>query len=166
MKKDAKQKLFAKAFAEASGKDAMKAGSAFFDAANDQGVFQEQKDEIAKRIQNLGAKFGLKNLKQPSSSVLDEVSIGDVNKDKNKNVNPLDIDLTLDNVGLTKNFNITDDFTLGANINQPFEGETEFGITGSGEIFPNVNLNVDLNNKNQLIESRFNKRSQIITAIL
>ena len=158
MKKDAKQKLFAKAFAEASGKDAMKAGSAFFDAANDQGVFQEQKDEIAKRIQNLGAKFGLKNLKQPSSSVLDEVSIGDVNKDKNKNVNPLDIDLTLDNVGLTKNFNITDDFTLGANINQPFEGETEFGITGSGEIIPNVNLKLNLTNKNQSGLLNFDKR--------
>ena len=158
MKKDAKQKLFAKAFAEASGKDAMKAGSAFFDAANDQGVFQEQKDEIAKRIQNLGAKFGLKNLKQPSSSVLDEVSIGDVNKDKNKNVNPLDIDLTLDNVGLTKNFNITDDFTLGANINQPFEGETEFGITGEGEIIPNVNLKLNLTNKNQSGLLNFDKR--------
>ena len=158
MKKDAKQKLFAKAFAEASGKDAMKAGSAFFDAANDQGVFQEQKDEIAKRMQNLGAKFGLKNLKQPSSSVLDEVSIGDVNKDKNKNVNPLDIDLTLDNVGLTKNFNITDDFTLGANINQPFEGETEFGITGEGEIIPNVNLKLNLTNKNQSGLLNFDKR--------
>ena len=158
MKKDAKQKLFAKAFAEASGKDAMKAGSAFFDAANDQGVFQEQKDEIAKRIQNLGAKFGLKNLKQPSSSVLDEVSIGDVNKDKNKNVNPLDIDLTLDNVGLTKNFNITDDFTLGANVNQPFEGETEFGITGEGEIIPNVNLKLNLTNKNQSGLLNFDKR--------
>ena len=158
MKKDAKQKLFAKAFAEASGKDAMKAGSAFFDAANDQGVFQEQKDEIAKRIQNLGAKFGLKNLKQPSSSVLEEVSIGDVNKDKNKNVNPLDIDLTLDNVGLTKNFNITDDFTLGANINQPFEGETEFGITGEGEIIPNVNLKLNLTNKNQSGLLNFDKR--------
>ena len=158
MKKDAKQKLFAKAFAEASGKDAMKAGSAFFDAANDQGVFQEQKDEIAKRIQNLGAKFGLKNLKQPSSSVLDEVSIGDVNKDKNKNVNPLDIDLSLDNVGLTKNFNITDDFTLGANINQPFEGETEFGITGEGEIIPNVNLKLNLTNKNQSGLLNFDKR--------
>ena len=158
MKKDAKQKLFAKAFAEASGKDAMKAGSAFFDAANDQGVFQEQKDEIAKRIQNLGAKFGLKNLKQPSSSVLDEVSIGNVNKDKNKNVNPLDIDLTLDNVGLTKNFNITDDFTLGANINQPFEGETEFGITGEGEIIPNVNLKLNLTNKNQSGMLNFDKR--------
>ena len=158
MKKDAKQKLFAKAFAEASGKDAMKAGSAYFDAANDQGVFQEQKDEIAKRIQNLGAKFGLKNLKQPSSSVLDEVIIGDVNKDKNKNVNPLDIDLTLDNVGLTKNFNITDDFTLGANINQPFEGETEFGITGEGEIIPNVNLKLNLTNKNQSGLLNFDKR--------
>ena len=158
MKKDAKQKLFAKAFAEASGKDAMKAGSAFFDAANDQGVFQEQKDEIAKRMQNLGAKFGLKNLKQPSSSVLDEVSIGDVNKDKNKNVNPLDIDLTLDNVVLTKNFNITDDFTLGANINQPFEGETEFGITGEGEIIPNVNLKLNLTNKNQSGLLNFDKR--------
>ena len=158
MKKDAKQKLFAKAFAEASGKDAMKAGSAFFDAANDQGVFQEQKDEIAKRIQILGAKFGLKNLKQPSSSVLDEVSIGDVNKDKNKNVNPLDIDLTLDNVGLTKNFNITDDFTLGANINQPFEGETEFGITGEGEIIPNVRLNLNLTNKDQSGMLNFDKR--------
>ena len=158
MKKDAKQKLFAKAFAEASGKDAMKAGSAFFDAANDQGVFEEQKDEIAKRIQNLGAKFGLKNLKQPSSSVLDKVSIGDVNNDKNKNVNPLDIDLTLDNVGLTKNFNITDDFTLGANINQPFEGETEFGITGEGEIIPNVNLKLNLTNKNQSGLLNFDKR--------
>ena len=158
MEKSAREKLFAKAFAEASGKDAMKAGSAFFDAANDQGVFQEQKDEIAKRIQNLGAKFGLKNLKQPSSSVLDEVSIGDVNKDKNKNVNPLDIDLTLDNVGLTKNFNITDDFTLGANINQTFNGDTEFGITGSGEIAPNVNLNLNLTNKNQNAMMNFNKR--------
>ena len=164
MKKDAKQKLFAKAFAEASGKDAMKAGSAFFDAANDQGVFQEQKDEIAKRIQNLGAKFGLKNLKQQDenpagSSVLDEVSIGNVNKDKkNQNVNPLDIDLTLDNVGLTKNFNITDDFTLGANINQPFEGETEFGITGEGEIIPNVNLKLNLTNKNQSGLLNFDKR--------
>ena len=158
MSRDTKRKLFAKAFAEASGKDAMKAGSAFFDAANDQGVFQEQKDEIAKRIQNLGAKFGLKNLKQPSRSVLDEVSIGDVNKDKNKNVNPLDIDLTLDNVGLTKNFNITDDFTLGANINQPFEGETEFGITGEGEIIPNVNLKLNLTNKNQSGLLNFDKR--------
>ena len=158
MSRDTKRKLFAKAFEEASGKDAMKAGSAFFDAANDQGVFQEQKDEIATRIQNLGAKFGLKNLKQPSSSVLDEVSIGDVNKDKNKNVNPLDIDLTLDNVGLTKNFNITDDFTLGANINQPFEGETEFGITGEGEIIPNVNLKLNLTNKNQSGLLNFDKR--------
>ena len=159
MKKDAKQKLFAKAFAEASGKDAMKAGSAFFDAANDQGVFQEQKDEIAKRIQNLGAKFGLKNLKQPSSSVLDEVSIGDVNKDKdkNKNVNPLDSDVSLDKVGIKKNFNIGD-FTLGANVNQPFEGDTEFGITGSGEILPNVNLNLNLTNKNQNAMMNFNKR--------
>ena len=158
MKKDAKQKLFAKAFAEASGKDAMKAGSAFFDAANDQGVFQEQKDEIAKRIQNLGAKFGLKNLKQPSSSVLDEVSIGDVNKDKNKNVNPLDIDLTLDNVGLTKNFNVNDQFTLGANVNQPFEGDTEFGVSGSGQIFPGVRLNLNLTNKDQSGMLNFDKR--------
>ena len=89
---------------------------------------------------------------------MDEVSIGDENKDNNKNVNPLDIDLSLDNVGLTKNFNITDDFTLGANINQPFEGDTEFGITGSGQIAPNVNLNLNLTNKNQNAMMNFNKR--------
>ena len=163
MEKNPRQKLFARAFEEASGKGALTAGSALFNAANEQGVFDEEKDEVAKRLKNLGAKFGLKNLKQnnekPSgSSVLDEVSIGDENKDNNKNVNPLDIDLSLDNVGLTKNFNITDDFTLGANINQPFEGDTEFGITGSGQIAPNVNLNLNLTNKNQNAMMNFNKR--------
>ena len=163
MEKDARQKLFAKAFEEASGRNALQAGGALFNAVDDQGVFDNEKDEIAKRLKDLGSKFGLKNLKQqddkpPSSSVLDEVSIGDVNKDKNKNVNPLDIDLTLDNVGLTKNFNITDDFTLGANINQPFEGETEFGITGEGEIIPNVNLKLNLTNKNQSGLLNFDKR--------
>ena len=163
MKKNPRQKLFARAFEEASGKDAMTAGSALFNAANEQGVFDEQKDEVAKRLRNLGAKFGLKNLKQNNenssgSSVLDEVSIGDENKDKNKNVNPYDIDLTLDNVGLTKNFNITDDFTLGANINQPFDGDTEFGITGSGKILPGVNLNLNLTNKNQNAMMNFNKQ--------
>ena len=163
MEKDARQKLFAKAFEEASGRNALQAGGTLFNAVDDQGVFDNEKDEIAKRLKDLGSKFGLKNLKQqddkpPSSSVLDEVSIGDVNKDKNKNVNPLDIDLTLDNVGLTKNFNITDDFTLGANINQPFEGETEFGITGEGEIIPNVNLKLNLTNKNQSGLLNFDKR--------
>tara|TARA_B100001778_G_C18140813_1_gene429310 strand:+ start:25 stop:519 length:495 start_codon:yes stop_codon:yes gene_type:complete len=163
MEKDARQKLFAKAFQEASGRNALKAGGTLFNAVNDQGVFDNEKDEIAKRLKNLGDKFGLKNLKQnnekPSgSSVLEEVSIGNVNKDKNNNVNPLDIDLTLDNVGLTKNFNITDDFTLGANINQPFNGDTEFGITGSGEVIPNVNLNVNLTNKNQSGMLNFDKR--------
>tara|TARA_R100001079_G_C4359695_1_gene114505 strand:+ start:89 stop:583 length:495 start_codon:yes stop_codon:yes gene_type:complete len=163
MEKNVRQKLFARAFEEASGKGALTAGSALFNAANEQGVFDEEKDEVAKRLKNLGTKFGLKNLKQnnekPSgSSVLDEVSIGDENKDNNKNVNPLDIDLSLDNVGLTKNFNITDDFTLGANINQPFEGDTEFGITGSGQIAPNVNLNLNLTNKNQNAMMNFNKR--------
>ena len=163
MEKDARQKLFAKAFEEASGRNALQAGGTLFNAVDDQGVFDNEKDEIAKRLKDLGSKFGLKNLKQqddkpPSSSVLDEVSIGNVNKDKNKNVNPLDIDLTLDNVGLTKNFNITDDFTLGANVNQPFEGETEFGITGSGEIIPNVRLNLNLTNKNQNMGMNFNKR--------
>jgi len=163
MEKNPRQKLFAKAFEQASGQDAVTAGSALFNAANEQGVFDEEKDEVAKRLKNLGTKFGLKNLKQnnekPSgSSVLDEVSIGDENKDNNKNVNPLDIDLSLDNVGLTKNFNITDDFTLGANINQPFEGDTEFGITGSGQIAPNVNLNLNLTNKNQNAMMNFNKR--------
>ena len=163
MEKNPRQKLFAKSFEQASGQDAVTAGSALFNAANEQGVFDEEKDEVAKRLKNLGTKFGLKNLKQnnekPSgSSVLDEVSIGDENKDNNKNVNPLDIDLSLDNVGLTKNFNITDDFTLGANINQPFEGDTEFGITGSGQIAPNVNLNLNLTNKNQNAMMNFNKR--------
>ena len=163
MEKDARQKLFAKAFEEASGRNALQAGGALFNAVDDQGVFDNEKDEIAKRLKDLGSKFGLKNLKQqddkpPSSSVLDEVSIGNVNKDKNKNVNPLDIDLTLDNVGLTKNFNVNDQFTLGANVNQPFEGDTEFGVSGSGQIFPGVNLNLNLTNKNQNMGMNFNKR--------
>ena len=161
MEKDARQKLFAKAFQEASGRNAMQAGGALFNAVNDQGVFDNEKDEIAKRLRNLGTKFGLKNLKQseepPTNNVLEEVSIGNVEEDSNKNVNPLDIDLTLDNVGLTKNFNVNDKFTLGAKVNQPFNGDTEFGITGSGEIFPNVNLNVDLNNKNQNAMMNFNR---------
>ena len=160
MEKDPKQKLFAKAFEEASGQSALKAGSAFFNAANDQGVFEEEKDEIAKRMKNLGAKFGLKNLKQNNekpvgSSVLEEVSVGDVDGDKNKN--PLDIDLTLDQVGLKKNFDIGN-FQVGANVNQPFEGDTEFGVSGSGEIIPGVNLNVNLTNKNQNMGMNFNKR--------
>jgi len=162
MEKNARQKLFAKAFEEASGRGALKAGTTLFNAANEQGVFDEEKDEVAKRLQNLGAKFGLKNLKQNNenssgSSVLDEVSVGDVNGDKNKNKNPLDIDLTLDQVGLKKNFNVGD-FTLGANINQPFEGDTEFGVSGSGEIIPGVNLNLNLTNKNQNAMMNFNKR--------
>ena len=162
MGKSAREKLFSKAFEAASGKDAVSAGSALFNAANDQGVFDEQKDEIAKRMQKLGAKFGLKNLKQNNenssgSSVLDEVSVGDVNGDKNKNKNPLDIDLTLDQVGLKKNFNVGD-FTLGANVNQPFEGDTEFGVSGSGTLFPGVNLNVNLTNKDQNMGMNFNKR--------
>ena len=163
MEKNPRQKLFAKAFEQASGQDALTAGSALFNAANEQGVFDEEKDEVAKRLKNLGAKFGLKNLKQNNekpagSSVLDEVSIGNGIKDKKENVNPLDIDLTLDNVGLTKNFKITDDFTLGANVNQPFEGDTEFGVSGSGEIIPGVNLNLNLTNKNQNMGMNFNKR--------
>ena len=163
MEKSPREKLFARAFKEASGQGALKAGSALFNAANEQGVFDEEKDEVAKRLKNLGARFGLKNLKQNNekpagSSVLDEVSIGDENKDKNKNVNPLDIDLSLDNVGLTKNFNVNDQFTLGANVNQPFEGDTEFGVSGSGQIFPGVNLNLNLTNKNQNMGMNFNKR--------
>jgi len=163
MEKNARQKLFARAFEEASGKGALTAGSALFNAANEQGVFDEEKDEVAKRLQNLGAKFGLKNLKQNNtkpagSSVLEEISVGDVNEDKNKkNNNPLDIDLTLDQVGLKKNFDIGD-FTFGANVNQPFEGDTEFGVTGSGEIIPGVNLNLNLTNKNQNMGMNFNKR--------
>ena len=163
MEKNARQKLFARAFEEASGQGALKAGSALFNAANEQGVFDEEKDEVAKRLQNLGAKFGLKNLKQNNtkpagSSVLEEISVGDVNEDKNKkNNNPLDIDLTLDQVGLKKNFDIGD-FTFGANVNQPFEGDTEFGVSGSGEIIPGVNLNLNLTNKNQNMGMNFNKR--------
>ena len=163
MEKNARQKLFARAFEEASGQGALKAGSALFNAANEQGVFDEEKDEVAKRLKNLGAKFGLKNLKQNNekpagSSVLEEVSVGDVNEDKNKkNNNPLDIDLTLDQVGLKKNFDIGD-FTFGANVNQPFEGDTEFGVSGSGEIIPGVNLNLNLTNKNQNMGMNFNKR--------
>ena len=171
MENRAKEKLFKKAFEEASGGDAYKAGTQLYNAASDLGVFNDEKDQIAKRLKNLGNKFGLKNLKQESDSVetnekpgssgsvLEEISIGNVDKNKknNKKENPLNIDLTLDKVGVQKNINLGD-FTLGANVTQPFDGETEFGITGSGEIFPNVNLNVDLNNKNQLIESRFNKR--------
>ena len=49
MEKDARQKLFAKAFQEASGRNAMQAGGALFNAVNDQGVFDNEKDEIAKR---------------------------------------------------------------------------------------------------------------------
>ena len=163
MEKNPRQKLFARAFEEASGQGAFKAGSALFNAANEQGVFDEEKDEVAKRLKNLGAKFGLKNLKQNNenssgSSVLNEVSVGDVNGDKNNNKNPLDIDLTLDQVGLTKNFKVNDNFTLGANVNQPFEGSTEFGVSGSGEIIPGVNLNLNLTNKNQNAMMNFNKR--------
>ena len=171
MESRAREKLFKKAFEEASGGDPYKAGTQLYNAASNLGVFDEEKSQIAKRLQKLGSKFGLKNLKQSSdsfetnekpsndSSVLEEISIGneDINKKNNKKENPLNIDLTLDNVGIQKNVNLGD-FTLGAKVNQPFDGDTEFGITGSGEIFPNVNLNVDLNNKNQLIESRFNKR--------
>jgi len=163
MEKNARQKLFARAFEEASGQGAFKAGSALFNAANEQGVFDDEKDEVAKRLKNLGAKFGLKNLKQndqkpAGSSVLEEVSVGDVNEDKNKkNNNPLDIDLTLDQVGLKKNFDIGN-FQVGANVNQPFEGDTEFGVSGSGQIFPGVNLNVNLTNKNQNMGMNFNKR--------
>ena len=162
MEKNPRQKLFAKAFQEASGENAFKAGSALLNAANEQGVFDEEKDEINKRMQKLGAKFGLRNLKQNNetesgNSVLDEVSTGNVNNTKNKQVNPLDIDLTLDQVGLKKNFNVGD-FTFGANVNQPFEGDTEFGVSGSGEIIPGVNLNVNLTNKDQNIGMNFNKR--------
>jgi len=163
MEKDARQKLFAKAFEEASGQGAFTAGSTLLNAANEQGVFDKEKDEVAKRLKNLGAKFGLKNLKQNNekpagNSVLEEVSVGDVNKDKNnKNNNPLDIDLTLDQVGLKKNFDIGN-FQLGANINQPFEGDTEFGVSGSGEIIPGVNLNLNLTNKNQNAMMNFNKQ--------
>ena len=160
MEKNPRQKLFAKAFEEASGKSALTAGSALFNAANEQGVFDEEKDEIAKRMKSLGAKFGLKNLKQNNekpagSSVLEEVSVGDVREDKNNN--PLDIDLSLDQVGLKKNFDIGN-FQVGANVNQPFEGDTEFGVSGSGQIFPGVNLNVNLTNKNQNMGMNFNKR--------
>ena len=162
MEKDARQKLFAKAFEEASGRNPLKAGGALFDAVNDQGVFDNEKDEIAKRLQNLGDKFGLKNLRQNNekpagNNVLEEVSIGNVNGNKDKNENPLDIDLTLDNVGLTKNFDVGN-FQVGANVNQPFEGDTEFGVSGSGQIFPGVNLNVNLTNKNQNMGMNFNKR--------
>ena len=81
MEKNPRQKLFAKAFEEASGRNALQAGGALFNAIDDQGVFDNEKDEIAKRLKNLGANFGLKNLKQnnekPSgSSVLEEVSVG------------------------------------------------------------------------------------------
>tara|TARA_R100001509_G_scaffold998_1_gene997 strand:- start:207 stop:701 length:495 start_codon:yes stop_codon:yes gene_type:complete len=163
MEKNARQKLFARAFEEASGKDAITAGSALLNAANQQGVFDEEKDEVAKRLKNLGAKFGLKNLKQNNektagSSVLEDVSVGNVNEDKNKKTNnPLDIDLSMDQVGLSKNFDIGN-FQVGANINQPFEGDTEFGVTGSGEIIPGVNLNLNLSNKNQNAMMNFNKR--------
>ena len=162
MEKSAREKLFARAFEEASGQGALTAGSALFNAANEQGVFDEEKDEIARRMKSLGAKFGLKNLKQNNekpagSSVLEEVSVGDVNGDKNKNKNPLDIDLTLDQVGLKKNFDIGN-FQVGANVNQPFEGDTEFGVSGSGEIIPGVNLNLNLTNKNQNAMMNFNKQ--------
>ena len=49
MEKDARQKLFAKAFEEASGRNALQAGGALFNAVDDQGVFDNEKDEIAKR---------------------------------------------------------------------------------------------------------------------
>ena len=163
MEKNARQKLFAKAFEEASGQGALTAGSALFNAANEQGVFDEEKDEVAKRLKNLGAKFGLKNLKQNNekpagSSVLEDVSVGNVDEDKNKKTNnPLDIDLSMDQVGLSKNFDIGN-FQVGANVNQPFEGDTEFGVSGSGEIIPGVNLNLNLTNKNQNMGMNFNKR--------
>ena len=162
MAENARQKLFAKSIEEASGRNALKAGGALFDAVNDQGVFDNEKDEIAKRLKNLGNKFGLKNLRQNNenpagNNVLEEVSIGNVNGNKDKNENPLDIDLTLDNVGLTKNFDVGN-FQVGANVNQPFEGDTEFGVSGSGQIFPGVNLNLNLTNKNQNMGMNFNKR--------
>ena len=154
MEKNARQKLFAKAFEEASGRGALTAGSALFNAANEQGVFDEEKDEVAKRLKNLKQN----NKKPAGSSVLEEVSVGDVNEDKNKKTNnPLDIDLSLDQVGLSKNFGIGN-FQVGANVNQPFEGDTEFGVSGSGQIFPGVNLNVNLTNKNQNMGMNFNKR--------
>ena len=157
-----KRKLFAKAFEEASGKTAIQAGQTLFEAGNQLGVFDEEKENLKEKFKNLGSKFGLQNLKQKeekqnSDGLLQDISIGNVDENK-KPENPLDIDLTLDNVGLTKNFNITDDFTLGANINQPFEGETEFGITGEGEIIPNVNLKLNLTNKNQSGLLNFDKR--------
>ena len=46
MEKDARQKLFAKAFQEASGRNALQAGEALFNAVNDQGVFDNEKDLI------------------------------------------------------------------------------------------------------------------------
>ena len=162
MEESVKQKLFAKAFEEASGRNVLQAGGALFDAANDQGVFDNEKDGIAKRLKDLGSKFGLKNLKQEkknqtNNGALQEVSVGNVNGNKDKNENPLDIDLTLDNVGLTKNFDVGN-FQVGANVNQPFEGDTEFGVSGSGQIFPGVNLNLNLTNKNQNMGMNFNKR--------
>ena len=160
MEKSAREKLFARAFEEASGKDAITAGAALLNAANNQGVFDEEKDELTRRFKNLGSKFGLKNLQQnkktpADSNVLGDVSVGDVNDKKNKN--PLDIDLSLDQVGLKKDFDIGN-FQVGANVNQPFEGDTEFGVSGSGQIFPGVNLNVNLTNKNQNMGMNFNKR--------
>lgn len=162
MEETVKQKLFAKAFEKASGRDVLGAGAALIGAANDQGVFDEEKDEVAKKLMNLGSKFGIKNLKQNNekssgSSVLEEVSVGNVNGNKDKNENPLDIDLTLNNIGLKKNFDVGN-FQVGANVNQPFEGDTEFGVSGEGEIFPGVNLNLNLTNKNQSGMLNFDKK--------
>ena len=157
----AKRKLFEKAFEQASGNDPIKAGKEFFGAVNDQGVFEEEKDEIAKKIKNLGSKFGIKNLKQSEESpisVLEEVSIGNVEKNNNKKVeNPLDLQVNLDKVGIKKNFNIGENFEGGLKVDQTFGGDTVYGLEGSGFIFPGVRLNVDLTNKDQLMNMGFNR---------
>ena len=71
MEKSAREKLFARAFEEASGKDAVTAGAALLNAANNQGVFDEEKDELTRRFKNLGSKFGLKNLQQNNKTPAD-----------------------------------------------------------------------------------------------
>ena len=159
----AKRKLFEKAFEQASGNDPIKAGKEFFGAVNEQGVFEEEKDEIAKKIKNLGSKFGIKNLKQseesPTNNVLEEVSIGNVEKNNNNKVqNPLDLTVNLDKVGIKKNFNIGENFEGGLKVDQTFGGDTEYGLEGSGFIFPGVRLNVDLTNKDQLMNMGFNRK--------
>ena len=157
-----KRKLFAKAFEEASGKTAIQAGQTLFEAGNQLGVFDEEKENLKEKFKNLGSKFGLQNLKQKeekqnSDGLLQDISIGNVDENK-KPENPLDIDVSLDKVGIKKNFNIGD-FTLGANVNQSLnEWGTEYGISGSGQIIPGINLNLNLSNKNQTMGMNFDKR--------